>query len=207
MASSSKKHVFLPLLALIAAQCVFLLVTAADASRVITVKRPAETKLSRSPLPSGKAFRSHKRQIDLWSPASAPYHGKRKTSSSRPSLVIKAQGNDYGIWSPFIVPPAHVASWKPQEGIRSQLRDHPVASVEYGKSFSGGVHRSVSIGSEEVQNNSSLRATIGISPTPLVLLTHLLARSTLIDKIVYLLFVICYSLCIFNWLLKNHPDI
>jgi hypothetical protein len=205
MASSSKKHVFLLLLALIAAQFVFLLVTAADASRTLTVKRPAETKLSRSPLPSGKAFRSHERQIDLSSPASAPYHGE--TGSSRPSIVIKAQGNDCGIWSPFIVPPAHVASWKPQGGIRSQLRDRPVAPVEYGKSLSGGVHRSVPIRSEEVQNNSSLRATIGISPTPLVLLTQFLARSTLTDKIVYLLFVLCYSLCIFNWLLKNHPDI
>jgi hypothetical protein len=31
--------------------------------------------------------------------------------------------------------------------------------------------------------------------------------STVTDKIVYLLFVLCYSLCIFSWLLKNHPDI
>lgn len=205
MASYSKKQVFLPFLVLMAAQLFFLFVTAADASRALPGKRTPETRLSRFPLPSAKASRSHRCQISLSSPASDPYHGK--PSSSRPFFVLKAQGNDYGIWSPFIVPSAHAAKWKPQGGIHSQLMDHPVAPVEYGKSFSGGNHRSVPIRLEEVENTSSLRAPIGISPTPLVLLTHFLARSTLTDKIVYLLFVLCYSLCIFNWLLKNHPDI
>jgi hypothetical protein len=45
------------------------------------------------------------------------------------------------------------------------------------------------------------------SITPLVLLSQFLVTSTLTDKIVYLLFVVCYSLCIFSWLTKKHPDI
>jgi len=45
------------------------------------------------------------------------------------------------------------------------------------------------------------------SITPLVLLSQFLVTSTLTDKIVYLLFVGCYSLCIFSWLTKKHPEI
>jgi hypothetical protein len=45
------------------------------------------------------------------------------------------------------------------------------------------------------------------SVTPLVLLSEFLTMTTLTDKIVYLLFVLCYSLCIFSWLTRKHPDI
>ena len=61
-----------------------------------------------------------------------------------------------------------------------------------------------------VQNltaNPALKATMRTSITPLVLLSQFLVTSTLTDKIVYLLFVVCYSLCIFSWLTKKHPDI
>ena len=61
-----------------------------------------------------------------------------------------------------------------------------------------------------VQNldaNPALKATMSTSITPLVLLSQFLVTSTLTDKIVYLLFVVCYSLCNFSWLTKKHPDI
>ena len=45
------------------------------------------------------------------------------------------------------------------------------------------------------------------SAAPLVLWGQFLIMTTLTDKIVYLLFVLCYSLCIFDWLVKRHPDI
>jgi hypothetical protein len=45
------------------------------------------------------------------------------------------------------------------------------------------------------------------SVTPLLLLSKFLTMTTLTDKIVYLLFVLCYSLCIFSWLTRKHPDI
>jgi hypothetical protein len=45
------------------------------------------------------------------------------------------------------------------------------------------------------------------SAAPLVLWGKFLMMTTLTDKVVYLLFVLCYSLCIFDWLIKRHPDI
>jgi hypothetical protein len=45
------------------------------------------------------------------------------------------------------------------------------------------------------------------SAAPLVLGGQFLMMTTLTDKVVYLLFVLCYSLCIFDWLIKRHPDI
>ena len=45
------------------------------------------------------------------------------------------------------------------------------------------------------------------SASPLVLGGQFLMMTTLTDKVVYLLFVLCYSLCIFDWLIKRHPDI
>ena len=102
---------------------------------------------------------------------------------------------------------SRIASGKTQGGIHGQLRDRSVSHEGLWKSFISEDHRSIPTGSDEARTTPSLRGTVGMSPTPLVFLTQFLARSTLTDKIVYFLFVLCYSLCIFNWLLKNHPDI
>jgi hypothetical protein len=61
-----------------------------------------------------------------------------------------------------------------------------------------------------VQNISpppSLKATVSTSITPLVLFSEFLLMTTVTDKIVYLLFMLCYSLCVFSWLVKKHPDV
>lgn len=60
---------------------------------------------------------------------------------------------------------------------------------------------------QNVTGRSPLQATTMTSVTPLVLLSEFLTMTTLSDKIVYLLFVLCYSLCIFSWLTRKHPDI
>jgi len=53
----------------------------------------------------------------------------------------------------------------------------------------------------------SLKAAVSTSITPLVIFSEYLLTTTVTDKIVYLLFMLCYSLCIFSWLIKKHPDI
>lgn len=60
---------------------------------------------------------------------------------------------------------------------------------------------------QNITGRSPLQATMTTSVTPLVLLSEFLTMTTLTDKIVYLLFVLCYSLCIFSWLITKHPDI
>lgn len=60
---------------------------------------------------------------------------------------------------------------------------------------------------QNITGESRLQATMRTSVTPLVLLSEFLTMTTLTDKIVYLLFVLCYSLCIFAWLTRKHPDI
>jgi hypothetical protein len=53
----------------------------------------------------------------------------------------------------------------------------------------------------------SLKAAVSTSITPLVLFSEFLVMTTVTDKIVYLLFMLCYSLCVFSWLVKKHPDV
>ena len=72
------------------------------------------------------------------------------------------------------------------------------------KSFS---HRYSLSSARNITPNPSLKTTMRTSINPLVLLSEFLVVTTLTDKIVYLLFVLCYSLCIFSWLIKKHPDI
>ncbi len=60
---------------------------------------------------------------------------------------------------------------------------------------------------QNITPKPSLKATMRTSTTPLALLSEFLVVTTLTDKIVYLLFLLCYSLCIFSWLIKKHPDI
>ena len=60
---------------------------------------------------------------------------------------------------------------------------------------------------QNITGRSPLQATMMTSVTPLVLLSEFFTMTTLSDKIVYLLFVLCYSLCIFSWLTTKHPDI
>jgi len=205
MAKQTRKRLFLPLLGLIAAQFVFLSPPATDISFSPTLDRPTETNPSGPRIASGKTFRSYDRAIDFSKPTSDPSHGT--TSSSSPSCVFRGHRNGDGTWSSFIAPPAYAASGKPQGGIHGQLRDRSVSHEGLWKSFISEDHRSIPIGSDEARTTPLVRGTVGMPPTPLVFLTQFLERSTLPDKIVYFLFVLCYSLCIFKWLLKNHPDI
>jgi hypothetical protein len=205
MAKQTKRRFFLPLLGLIAAQFVFLSPPATDTSFSLTLDRLMETNHSDHRIASGKTFRSYDRGIDFSKFNSDPSH--RAASSSSPSCVFRNHRNGDGTWSSFIAPPAYVALEKSQGGIHGQLRDRSVSHEGIWKSFIGEDHRPIPIASDEARTTPSLRGTVGMPPTPLVFLIQFLARSTLPDKIVYFLFVLCYSLCLFNWLLKNHPDI
>ena len=80
----------------------------------------------------------------------------------------------------------------------------PPGKKHLGKSFPSLHNLPVA---QNITGRSPLQATMMISGTPLVLLSKFLTMTTLTDKIVYLLFVLCYSLCIFSWLTRKHPDI
>lgn len=85
---------------------------------------------------------------------------------------------------------------------------------EFGRARPAKKHPAISLPSlhnpspaQIIPGRSSLQAAMMTSVTPLVLLSEFLTMTTLADKIVYLLFVLCYSLCIFSWLTRQHPDI
>jgi hypothetical protein len=100
-------------------------------------------------------------------------------------------------------------------GLNSFAKEgHAQPLFEFGTPPSGKRHLGKSLPSshrlpvaQNIMGRSSLEATIITPTTPLVLLSEFLTMTTLIDKIVYLLFVLCYSLCIFSWLTRKHPDI
>jgi hypothetical protein len=97
--------------------------------------------------------------------------------------------------------------WGPHVRALRDFRDHYLTKSQLGKSFIRDDYRYNPFIAQHIKANPSLKGATRMSLTPLVLLSQFLVRSTLTDKIVYLLFVLCYSLCIFRWLLKNHPDI
>jgi hypothetical protein len=96
------------------------------------------------------------------------------------------------------------SSWKPYPQVLRDLRGHSLAKNHLGKSFP---YRYTPPIAQNITPNPSPKATMRTTITPLVLLSNFLVATTLTDKIVYLLFVVCYSLCIFSWLIKKHPNI
>lgn len=96
------------------------------------------------------------------------------------------------------------SSWKPHLQVLHVLLDHSLANNHLGKSFP---YRYTPPIAQNITPDPLMKATMRTTITPLVLLSNFLVATTLTDKIVYLLFVVCYSLCIFSWLIKKHPDI
>ncbi|NNG07707.1 MAG: hypothetical protein HKM90_08225, partial [Desulfobacteraceae bacterium] len=129
------------------------------------------------------------------------------TSSSSPPSVHTSSEDEYTEWGCFIATAAYGSLWEPHVRALRDFRDHYLTKNQLGKSFIRDYYRYSPSIAQNIKTNPSLKAAVRMSLTPLVLLGQFLVKSTLTDKIVYLLFVLCYSLCIFSWLLKNHPDI
>ena len=98
----------------------------------------------------------------------------------------------------------HPSSWEPHVQALLDFGAPSLAKNYLGKSFA---HRHNPPIAQNIPPDLSLKAAMSTSITPLVLLSEFLIMTTLTDKIVYLLFVLCYSLCIFSWLIKKHPDV
>jgi len=130
------------------------------------------------------------------------------TSSSNTTAVQTGSEGGYTEWGCFIATAAFGSSWKPHVRALCDFRDHYlIRKSQIGKPFIRDYYRYSPFIAQNIKTNPSLKAALRMSLTPLVLLSQFLVRSTMTDKIVYLLFVLCYSLCIFSWLLKNNPDI
>ncbi len=113
----------------------------------------------------------------------------------------------YTEWGCFIATAAYGSLWEPRVRALRDFRDRYLTKSPLGKSFIRDYYHYSPFIAQHIKANPTLKGTMRMSLTPLVLLSQFLVRSTLTDKIVYLLFVLCYSLCIFSWLLKNHPDL
>lgn len=96
------------------------------------------------------------------------------------------------------------SSWNPHLHVLHVLPDHSLAKNHLRKSFPCRYTPAIA---QNITSDPLLKATMRTTVTPLVFLSNFLVATTLTDKIVYLLFVVCYSLCIFSWLIKKHPDI
>ncbi|MFQ5843324.1 MAG: CFI-box-CTERM domain-containing protein [Thermodesulfobacteriota bacterium] len=129
------------------------------------------------------------------------------TTPSSPPPVQTSSEDGYTEWGCFIATAAYGSLWEPHVRALRDFRDHYLTKNQLGKSFIRDYYRYSPSIAQNIETNPSLKAAVRMSLTPLVLLSQYLVWSTLSDKIVYLLFVLCYSLCIFSWLLKNHPDI
>ena len=96
------------------------------------------------------------------------------------------------------------SSWEPHVQVLYDFRDPYLAKNPPGKSFPYRYSPSIA---QKITASPSLKATMRAPITPLVLFSEFLVTSTLIDKLVYLLFMLCYSLYIFSWLIRKHPNI
>ncbi|KON30914.1 hypothetical protein AC480_00070 [miscellaneous Crenarchaeota group archaeon SMTZ1-55] len=128
-------------------------------------------------------------------------------ASSNPPIVEIGSEDGYTEWGCFIATAAYGSLWEPRVRALRDFRQHYLTKSQVGKSLIRDYYQCSPFIAQHIKANPPLKAAVRMSLTPLVLLSQFLVRSTLTDKIVYLLFVLCYSLCIFSWLLKNHPDI
>ena len=129
------------------------------------------------------------------------------TSSSSTAAVQTGSDEGYTEWGGFIATAAFGSSWEPHVRALCDFSDHYLNKSQFVKSFTRDYYRCSPFIAQNIETNPSLKATLRISFAPLVILSQFLVKSTLTDKIVYFLFVLCYSLCIFSWLLKNNPAI
>ncbi len=129
------------------------------------------------------------------------------TSSSSTTTVQTGSEGGYTKWSCFIATAAFGSSWEHHVRALCDFSDHYLSKSQLGKSFTRDYYRYSPFIAQNIETTPSLKATLRMSLAPLIILSQFLVRSTLTDKIVYFLFVLCYSLCIFSWLLKNNPGI
>ena len=129
------------------------------------------------------------------------------TPSSSTTAVKTGSEDGYTEWGCFIATAVFSSSWEPHVRAPCDFSDHYLGKSQLGRSFTRDYYRHSPFIAQNIETNPSLKATLKMSPAPLVILSQFLVRSTLTDKIVYFLFVLCYSLCIFSWLLKNNPGI
>jgi hypothetical protein len=125
------------------------------------------------------------------------------SASSNPPIV-EIGSEELGC---FIATAAYGSLWEPRVRVLRDFREHYLTKSQVGKSLIRDYYQYSPFIAQHIKANPPLKGAMRMSLTPLVFLSQVLVRSTLADKIVYLLFVLCYSLCIFRWLLKNHPDI
>ncbi len=131
-----------------------------------------------------------------------------KDTSSPGGIVVEIGGEEgFTELGCFIATAAYGSLWEPHVRALRDFRDHYLTKNRLGKSFIRDYYRYSPFIAQYIKTKPSVKGAMRMSLTPLVLMSQLLVRSTLTDMIVYLLFVLCYSLCIFSWLLKNHPDI
>jgi hypothetical protein len=131
----------------------------------------------------------------------------KDTSFSGVTLNELGSEDGFTEWGCFIATAAYGSLWEPRVQALRDFRDHYLTKTQLGKSFVRDYYRYSPFIAKHIKANPSLKGATRMSLTPLIFLSQVLVMSTLTDKIVYLLFVLCYSLCIFRWLLKNHPDI
>ena len=127
-------------------------------------------------------------------------------SPSNTAIVETNSEDGFTEWGCFIATAAYGSLWEPHVRALRDFRDRYLTKSPLGKSFIRDYYRHSPFIAEHIKANPTLKGAMRMSLTPLVLLSQCLVMSTLMDKIVYLLFVVCYSLCIFSWLLKNHPE-
>jgi len=121
------------------------------------------------------------------------------------SFLILPLESTYKTWLAGHLPVIlYRSSLKPYLQALHELRGHSLINIHLGKSFP---YRYSPPMAQSIPPPPSLKAAVSTSITPLVIFSEYLLTTTVTDKIVYLLFMLCYSLCIFNWLIKKHPDI
>lgn len=131
----------------------------------------------------------------------------KDTSLSGGTLVEIGSEDRFTEWGCFVATAAYGSLWEPRVRPLRGFRDHHLTASQLWKCFIRDYYHYRPFTAQQINANPSLKGATRMSFTPLVLLSQILVRSTVTDKIVYLLFALCYSLCIFRWLLKNHPDI
>lgn len=100
----------------------------------------------------------------------------------------------------------HFSSWEPHvQGAGSFDLEAPSLATQHLAKPSPLGYNSPMV--QNIPSAPSLKAAVSTSITPLVIFSEFLVMTTVTDKIVYLLFMLCYSLCVFSWLVKKHPDV
>jgi hypothetical protein len=208
MAKRRKTHPLLLILALMPMQFVLTPVNSIAASHTLALNPNIEPDRGGFRACYGITSRPYAHAIDV---GNAPLYRlsdlKPDTSPSSPSSVQTSTRGRHGEWDTITATAAYGSPWESQREALWDFRDQSHTQSQLGRSLLRKSFRQGPFIAQNIKINPSPKTTAKMYPTPLVFLTQFLVSSTLTDKIVYLLFVLCYSLFIFNWLLKNHPNI